>query len=222
MDHSTAKKKACSNVTPSHLSPLLDVLWLLPSSPATASQVGRGARWSADRAQAWELQDGELTRSISLQEAAQIAGSVGLPGAAARCERLAEEVDAGIVAHGTVERPELGGKVYAYEVDGFGNAHLMDDANVPSLLSLPWLGYLAATDPTYERTRAYGLSPKTNVRAAPSPHTIPGRVPCLTCACGERQPRFYSLGSEGRRRAFATRLSEKDELLYLVRRGFGQ
>ena len=103
-----------------------------------------------------------------------------LPGAAARCERLAEEVDAGIVAHGTVERPELGGKVYAYEVDGFGNAHLMDDANVPSLLSLPWLGYLAATDPTYERTRAYVLSPKTNVRAAPSPHTAPGGVPCLT------------------------------------------
>ena len=96
--------KACSNITPSHLSPLLDVLWLLPSSPATASQVGRGARWSADRAQAWELQDGELTRSISLQEAAQIAGSVGLPGAAARCERLAEEVDAGIVAHGTGEQ----------------------------------------------------------------------------------------------------------------------
>ena len=161
-------------------------------SEAADRQVGRGARWSADRAQAWELQDGELTRSISLQEAAQIAGSVGLPGAAARCERLAEEVDAGIVAHGTVERPELGGKVYAYEVDGFGNAHLMDDANVPSLLSLPWLGYLAATDPTYERTRAYVLSPKTNVRAAPSPHTIPGRVPCLTCACGERQPWFYT------------------------------
>ena len=79
MDHSTAKKKACSNVTPSHLSPLLDVLWLLPSSPATASQVGRGARWSADRAQAWELQDGEPGRSISQEEEAQIAARIGLP-----------------------------------------------------------------------------------------------------------------------------------------------
>ena len=45
-------------------------------------------------------------------------GGDGARGVAARCERLAKEVDAGIAAHGVVERPELGGKVYAYEVDG--------------------------------------------------------------------------------------------------------
>ncbi len=42
-------------------------------------EVGQGAQWSADRAQARELQDGEEGRSISLEEAAQIAARVGLP-----------------------------------------------------------------------------------------------------------------------------------------------
>lgn len=42
-------------------------------------QVGQGAIWSADRAQAWELQDGQRGRSISQEEAAQIAARIGLP-----------------------------------------------------------------------------------------------------------------------------------------------
>ena len=41
--------------------------------------VGQGAQWSADRAQAWELQDGQPGRSISQEEAAQIAARIGLP-----------------------------------------------------------------------------------------------------------------------------------------------
>eukprot|EP00479_Gromia_sphaerica_P002078 TRINITY_DN1247_c0_g1_i1.p1 TRINITY_DN1247_c0_g1~~TRINITY_DN1247_c0_g1_i1.p1 ORF type:complete len:117 (-),score=22.24 TRINITY_DN1247_c0_g1_i1:202-552(-) len=50
------------------------------------------------------------------------------------------------------------GSVYAFEVDGFGNSYLMDDANLPSLLSLPWLGFVDASSEIYKNTRAMILS----------------------------------------------------------------
>ena len=46
---------------------------------------------------------------------------------------LADEVDAALKIHAVIEHPEYG-KVYAYEVNGYGSFNLMDDANVPSLL----------------------------------------------------------------------------------------
>lgn len=81
---------------------------------------------------------------------------------AARCEAIAASITRGIAQFGVVDRPDLGGSVYAYEADGYGNHVLMDDANVPSLLSLPWLGFVDADEPTYVRTRAYVLSPQHN------------------------------------------------------------
>ena len=68
------------------------------------------------------------------------------------CLALAEEVEAAIVKHGIVKHPKYG-EVYAYEVDGFGNATFMDDANVPSLLALPYLGCVADNDSIYKNTR---------------------------------------------------------------------
>jgi len=50
------------------------------------------------------------------------------------------------------------GKVFAYEVDGFGHYTLEDDANIPSLLSAPYFGYVAANDPVYQNTRRLILS----------------------------------------------------------------
>ncbi len=90
---------------------------------------------------------------------------------------LAQEIQNGIEAFAIIEHPQFG-KVYAYEVDGLGSHLFMDDANVPSLLSLPYFGYCNVDDPIYRNTRAMILS-KANPyffegRAAKgigSPHT---------------------------------------------------
>src|SRR5690606_32690352 len=50
------------------------------------------------------------------------------------------------------------GKVYAFETNGYGSYNLMDDANIPSLLSLPYLGAVKPNDPIYLNTRKYILS----------------------------------------------------------------
>lgn len=70
------------------------------------------------------------------------------------CTALADEVAAALQKYAVVEHPEYG-KIYAFEVDGFGSAQLMDDANVPSLLAMPYLGDVERTDPIYENTRRF-------------------------------------------------------------------
>jgi meiotically up-regulated gene 157 (Mug157) protein len=78
--------------------------------------------------------------------------------AAARdCASLAGQVREALTKYATAVKPKYG-EVYAYEVDGFGNQLFQDDANVPSLLSLPYLECCAADDPLYLRTRKLVLS----------------------------------------------------------------
>ena len=76
---------------------------------------------------------------------------------ARRCDSLADEVAAAVEKYGIVNHPEYG-KVYAFEVDGFYNHVFMDDANVPSLLALPYLGCVDMDDPVYLNTRKLVLS----------------------------------------------------------------
>jgi meiotically up-regulated gene 157 (Mug157) protein len=73
------------------------------------------------------------------------------------CTALADEVEAALRQHAVVNHPQHG-KIYAYEVDGFGSQVLMDDANVPSLVALPYLGAMSTTDPIYQNTRKFLLS----------------------------------------------------------------
>ncbi len=70
---------------------------------------------------------------------------------------LADEVATALSQHAIVTHPEHG-RVYAYEVDGYGSHLLMDDANVPSLLALPYLGAVPLNDPIYQNTRKLLLS----------------------------------------------------------------
>ncbi len=74
-----------------------------------------------------------------------------------KCKKLKEEIEHGIEIYGTYDHPKYG-KIYACETDGMGNRRLFDDANVPSLLSIPYLGFADKNDPMYQRTRAFILS----------------------------------------------------------------
>ncbi|PKD14459.1 hypothetical protein APC1461_1296 [Bifidobacterium longum] len=101
---------------------------------------------------------------------------------AARAGRLAGEIREGIEAHARV-RNAAGEPIYAYEVDGLGHALVMDDANVPSLLAAPYLGYCAADDPTYQAMRRTLLSGENpfyyageHTAGIGSPHTPPRYV----------------------------------------------
>lgn len=69
---------------------------------------------------------------------------------------LRQQIEEGIARYGIVET-ETYGKIYAYEVDGFGQYNLMDDANIPSLLSLPYLGY-PGDAAVWQNTRRFILS----------------------------------------------------------------
>ena len=117
---------------------------------------------------------------VALGYAAEIAREVWKDEAlAAACQALSREIDAGIQAHAIVEHPEFG-PIYAYETDGMGHYTLMDDANVPSLLSIPYLGYRDAEDPVYQNTRRFILSHAnpyyyqgTAAQGIGSPHTPP-------------------------------------------------
>ncbi|MCS3532295.1 glycoside hydrolase family 125 protein [Chryseobacterium sp. JUb7] len=70
---------------------------------------------------------------------------------------LAAEIDTAIQKYAVLNHPEAG-KIYALEIDGFGNALFMDDANVPNLLSIPYLGYASKDDEVYKNTRKFSLS----------------------------------------------------------------
>ena len=74
-----------------------------------------------------------------------------------RCDALALEVENAVNKYGVFEHPDFG-KVYAFEVDGYGARVYMDDANVPSLLALPYLGCVDMNDPIYQNTRKMILS----------------------------------------------------------------
>lgn len=97
---------------------------------------------------------------ISLRQSAEILRKVrNNTDLANRMETLANEVETAVNRYGIVDHPEHG-RVYAFEVDGFGSYMMMDDANVPSLLALPYLGAVDVNDEIYQRTRKFILSDK--------------------------------------------------------------
>ncbi len=94
-----------------------------------------------------------------------------------RISALRGQIEDGLQKFAVYDHPDFG-KIYAYETDGLGHFNIMDDANVPSLLSLPYLGYCRKDDPIYLNTRRFILS-RANpyyfdgkiARGVGSPHT---------------------------------------------------
>lgn len=77
-------------------------------------------------------------------------------------DKFITNIKEGISKHGVVDHP-IWGKIYAYEVDGYGGVVSMDDANIPSLLSLPDMGFIKdINDPIYQNTRKMILSKAGN------------------------------------------------------------
>ncbi len=70
------------------------------------------------------------------------------------CLAMANEVETALKKYAVYKHPKYG-KIYAFEVDGFGNQLLTDDANVPSLLSLAYLGDVDVKDKIYQNTRRF-------------------------------------------------------------------
>ena len=91
----------------------------------------------------------------SLRKAAEILNTVNNKAdKAAQCNALADEVEQALKKYAIVDHPKYG-KIYAFEVDGYGSHLLMDDANVPSLLAMAYLGDVPLNDPIYQNTRRF-------------------------------------------------------------------
>ena len=89
---------------------------------------------------------------VSLRQLAEIMKSLQQEAIAADCTTLATEIAEAIAQHGRVQHPTFG-TVYAYEVDGLGNHLLIDEPNMPNLLSLPYFDATQATNQVYLNTR---------------------------------------------------------------------
>ena len=91
--------------------------------------------------------------AASLRHLAEIYETLHKPAKAAQASAFAGEVEQAL--HEYARTTVHGGTIYPYEVNGYGSVSVMDDANAPSLLSLPYLGAVPATDSLYQATRRW-------------------------------------------------------------------
>ncbi|KAI1463038.1 glycoside hydrolase family 125 protein [Daldinia caldariorum] len=106
--------------------------------------------------------------AVELKRTANVLKSVGKNVLAQTVETWSQTINDGVWDHGTVQHKDFG-EVFAYEVDGYGSSILMDDANYPSLLALPLMGFVKASDETYQNTRRMLLAKGSN------PYYLAGR-----------------------------------------------
>lgn len=95
---------------------------------------------------------------VSFRQVAEILDKTGKDAKlSADFKALATEVENALKKYAVYNHPQFG-KIYPFEVDGFGNYLLMDDAGIPGLISMPYLGAMSVKDPIYINTRKFVLS----------------------------------------------------------------
>ncbi|MDD3410246.1 MAG: glycoside hydrolase family 125 protein, partial [Eubacteriales bacterium] len=154
----------------------------LGAPTAPTGMTWSGFRPSDDACVYGYLVPSNLFAARMLAEVAAFAASWGDAALKERAQTLRGQILDGVERYALVDDPEFG-EIYCYEADGLGHQLLMDDANVPSLLALPFLGVCEPDDPRYLRTRAFVLSRRnpyfyqgTQAEGVGSPHTPAGYV----------------------------------------------
>ena len=155
----------------------------LPTPASFTGMIWDAFRPSDDPTKFHYLIPAEMMLAVALDHLGEIETKVYRDLVRASFAReLETEIQIGIETYGKVATDKFG-LIYAYEVDGLGNHLLMDDANLPSLLSAPYFGYLSAEDPVYLNTRKFILSEENPyffkgkfARGVGSPHTETGFV----------------------------------------------
>ncbi|KAK3706933.1 hypothetical protein LTR37_012432 [Vermiconidia calcicola] len=107
--------------------------------------------------------------AVELKRASEVLSAAGSLSIAKELKSRGESIEKGVWEHGVVDHSKCG-KVFAYEVDGYGSSIIMDDANLPSLLALPILGFVRSDEKTYQNTRKMILSKDGN------PYFLTGRA----------------------------------------------
>ncbi|WP_167958486.1 glycoside hydrolase family 125 protein [Anaerosporobacter faecicola] len=139
--------------------------------------IWSGFRPSDDACVYGYLIPSNMLASVILDEMAEIAEDIYADDIFAKEARnFAREVREAIEKLAIV--PGEKKEYYAYEVDGFGQYLVMDDANLPSLLSMPYFGYCCNQEERYRNTREVVLSDQnpyyyygTKAKGIGSPHT---------------------------------------------------
>ncbi|KAL9601084.1 MAG: hypothetical protein Q9219_002794 [cf. Caloplaca sp. 3 TL-2023] len=112
---------------------------------------------------------GNAMMAVELKRAAEMLRAVGKSELAKKLFERGETIEKGIWEHGVVTHKRYG-EVFAFEIDGFGSSIIMDDANLPSLLALPALGFVKKDDRVYQNTR------KMILEQAGNPYYLEGRA----------------------------------------------
>lgn len=106
--------------------------------------------------------------AVELKRTAEILKSAKKDELAKKVQSRGESIENGVWEHGVIKHKYYG-DVFAFEVDGYGSAIIMDDANVPSLLALPLMGFVKDDDKTYQNTR------KMILEKAGNPYYLTGK-----------------------------------------------